>query len=268
MRHLILIIFFSKKRLMNYRNQKDDFLKYRYSETHNKICLTFDIDWVKDEILQPIVDKLISAKVKTTLFATHQSDLINNLDRDQFEIGIHPNFLNIPGDYETPVKELRSWYSEAKGVRSHHLYLNSRILASFKKYKFQYESNYHLFLHEGLRPFIRMKGLVSIPFYWQDDTHFRLGKNLKIEELHLNTRGLKVLAFHPMHVFMNTKNENHFESYKEHHQNPSKLKEHINHNSVGVGHLFNSLIDYINQNELPTYTLHEIYQEYINKVIQ
>ena len=199
------------------------FFKYRYSETHNKICLTFDIDWVKDEILQPIVDKLISAKVKTTLFATHQSDLINNLDRNLFEIGIHPNFLNIPGDYETPVKELKTWYSEAIGARSHHLYLNSSILTFLKKYGFHYESNYHLFLHQQLCPFSRMKELVSIPFYWQDDTHFRMGKDFKLEELNLNSIGLKVLAFHPMHIYMNTKNVDQYESYKEHHQNPSKL---------------------------------------------
>ena len=91
---------------------------------NTKISITFDVDWAKDEIMQPIVEKLEKLNIKATFFATHQSDLINNLDRNLFEIGIHPNFLNIPGDYETPVKELKSWYSEALGVRSHHLYLN------------------------------------------------------------------------------------------------------------------------------------------------
>ena len=78
----------------------------------------------------------------------------------------------------------------------------------------KYESNTHLFFHDWLHPVIRIKELVSIPFYWTDDTHFTLRHSFTVDDLRLETPGLKIFTFDPIHVFMNTSSEVHYENYK------------------------------------------------------
>ena len=229
----------------------------------NRICITLDIDWARDEIVRPVIEMMEQAGVKATLFATHQSQLLNDLDADQFEVGLHPNFNEANGDFNGPIQELKALYPRAKGVRSHSLFQSSHILRLFKKNGLKYEGNAFLPFHEGLRPVVKVKGLVSIPFYWEDDMHFLLGYPFKLEVLRLEAPGLKVFSFHPIHVFMNTCSEEHYVSYRRYYQDPEKLKQSMNLQGEGVATLFRSLLDYTSKSEKPTYTLYEIYKEYV-----
>jgi len=57
-----------------------------------RTVITIDIDWVPDKVLEYTLELLSKAGVPCTIFATHATGLLNGLDRNQFEIGIHPNF--------------------------------------------------------------------------------------------------------------------------------------------------------------------------------
>ena len=58
----------------------------------SEIFLTFDVDWVSDWILEPMIEALEEYNASATLFATHESSLIKQLDSSRYEIGLHPNF--------------------------------------------------------------------------------------------------------------------------------------------------------------------------------
>jgi hypothetical protein len=227
------------------------------------LCITLDVDWARDEIIYPVVEAMERAGVKATFFATHESRLLEGLDPARFEIGLHPNFNNSGGDFEGPVRKLKSLYPRAEGARSHSLFVSSGVLQSYVGSGIKYESNAHLPLHEGLRPVIRFGGLVSIPMYWADDTNFRLKGSFNLGDLKLETPGLKVLDFHPIHIFMNTSSEAHYEEYKSHYQEPQRLGDFINRKELGVGTLFQSLLDYLKTSGRRTYTLGEVCERYL-----
>lgn len=231
--------------------------------TGSQICVTIDVDWARDETMLPLFELMSEANIKATVFATHESELLKSLDAAQFEIGLHPNFNDRCTSVEDVVRPLKAAYPEAKGGRSHSLHMSSHILRQYMDNGLVYESNAHLPLHEGLHPAIRCEDFVSIPMYWSDDTGFLLGLSFDLEELRLEEPGLKVLDFHPIHIFMNTSGVAHYEEYKRHYQEPEKLKDFVNRKSPGVGTLFNALVTYLKENRLPTYRLDEIYQQYV-----
>jgi hypothetical protein len=188
---------------------------------------------------------------------------LESLDATQFEVGLHPNFNDCAGDFEGPLRRLKALYPQAKGARSHSLYVSSNILQKYTGNGIKYESNAHLPLHEGLHPVIRFEGLVSVPMYWADDTNFRLQGSFDLDYLKLESPGLKVLDFHPIHIFMNTASEAHYEEYKRYYQDPERLKYFVNRKSPGPGTLFRSLLDYVEKSNRRTYTLNEVYEQYL-----
>lgn len=58
----------------------------------NDICITLDVDWANDEVIEYSTKLLEKYNVKATIFATHESELLKFLEK-KFEIGIHPNFI-------------------------------------------------------------------------------------------------------------------------------------------------------------------------------
>ena len=229
----------------------------------SRICLTFDIEWAPDEITHQILLRIEEAGVKATLFATHESRSLASLDERRFEIGLHPNFDNAQGDFESPLRELKALYPQARGGRSHRLYVSSHILQMYRKYGLKYESNIFLPHHGGLQPVLRTDNLVSIPFFWADDVHVSFKRPFTLKELGWSKPGLKVFDFHPMHIYMNTYAEEHYKAYKPHYQDPAGLEPYINRSRPGVGTFFADLLSYINEQQQETYTLSEVCDEYL-----
>lgn len=223
-----------------------------------QLCITLDLDWAGDEILRPVVEMLREAGAKATFFATHRSDVLAGLDAGQFEVGLHPNFNNSGGDLVGPTEELKAIYPRARGGRSHSLLNSSHVLQGYLRSGLVYESNLFLPMHESLRPVARIKGLVSIPIYWCDDVHFSRYDSFDLGDLRLETPGLKVLDFHPMHVFMNTSGVTHYESYRRHYQEPERLAEFVNREGRGVGTLFAALLEHLKGSGRRTHTMSEV----------
>jgi len=225
------------------------------------IAIVFAIDWAPDEIIQYCIDLLEEYEVKATFFATHHSEYLKSLDSTRYEIGIHPNF-NDGGDYNRIIKELKTVYPKAIGVCSHSLFQSSKILQLFIDNGLKYEMNTYVPLQEGLRPFTRLKGIVSIPFYWGDDGHFSTKAVFGLSELRIHEKGLKVCAFHPIHVFMNTNSVEHYDSFKAFYQEADILKK-CRNSERGIQTLFIHLLQYLADNRVPTYLCRDIYKEYL-----
>jgi hypothetical protein len=170
------------------------------------VCLTLDLDWAPDHVLEDTRQLLQQAGLPATIFATHQSRGVTALlALPGCETGVHPNFLSDANE-DAVLSRVLGAFPAAVGVRSHELYFDSRLLPLFQRKGVRYFSNDLMFLHSGLEPYYDWSGLVRLPLYWEDDVHclFFDGR-FDCAALRLDQPGLKVLNFHPVHLFLNTR---------------------------------------------------------------
>jgi hypothetical protein len=96
---------------------------------------------------------------------------------------------------------------EARSLRSHGLYQSSRLLTAIARDE-ELETDVSLFLpgHSHLQPVtLRLPAgtIVRVPYFWSDDHEMAQTDPAWSVEPLLAGPGLKVLNFHPVHVFLN-----------------------------------------------------------------
>jgi hypothetical protein len=191
-----------------------------------KTAITIDIDWAPDEVLGHTLELLSKAGVPCTLFATHSTGLLNGLDKNQFEIGLHPNFNpSLNGKNEKPqviVERLHQLFPQARGVRSHSSLVSNVLIDLFGEMGFEYESNVCLPYSQKLEVLPLWNDLLRIPFNWEDYLHFSFRKSFNEMELNFDAE-LNIVNFHPVHVFLNTENIERYEGAKAFYQDPEHL---------------------------------------------
>ena len=208
----------------------------------NKIFLTFDTDWAHEQYISGCLDLLEIYKAKSTWFITddfkHKRQLLNRMEQsDHIEIAIHPNFNpslieNRAGNRspEEIVKELLELAPSAKAVRSHALTQNTRLSKIFWDLGLKYECNTLIPEDFGIipAPWVTPTKITHVPHIWADDfacaSNFDFGRS---QFPNLNGR-LSVFDFHPIHVFLNSKDISIYEETRNIHQNPKLLSEFIN----------------------------------------
>ena len=219
------------------------------------IIITIDIDWAHDEVLEKCVSILDKYGINATFFCTHKH---NVHIRNNHEMAIHPNY-NYNDSYEETIKKLMEIYPQAKGVRSHCLYTYSKLYPIYEKYGLEYESNYLMYKQKGIKPFKMINNILQIPIFFADDTYIAMSKkaSFELEDINLKREGLKVFDFHPIHIFLNTKDLKTYQKAKKYYHKPEKLKDFYNEGE-GIYSLFMKLLNYIKTNSIRTYTMNEI----------
>lgn len=221
----------------------------------NKTFITFDVDWASDEVLEYVIEILKKYDAKGTFFATHKTKVLDSSNSSNYEVGMHPNFnflLNGDFRYGANYKEVISFYKrmypDSVSVRSHSLTQSSLITEEFFKQGFKFESN-HLSPHVSvveLRPYsILGDDIVKVPFLWIDDVHFYCQKPWSWD-LIMQSKGLRVLDFHPIHVFLNTEKIERYYDAKPFLNDFEELKKHINTGSYGTRDFLIDLLKKIN----------------------
>ncbi len=166
--------------------------------------LTFDIDWVPQFIVEDIIRRLRNYGLKATFFCTSPLDFKGT---DNIELAIHPNFMSdsTQGDSEDEIlKNLKDTYPEACGVRTHRLFWYSGLVEKIKNNGIVYDNSLFLPFHERLQP-VDYFGIRRIPFWWSDNLHLINNYALdRVDLPNMQVNGLKVLNFHPIHIFLNT----------------------------------------------------------------
>ena len=217
----------------------------------DKVFLTFDIDWAHDEIISDTIDIVEAAGVSATWFVTHETPILERLRANpDFELGIHPNFNNLlNGNHnngrtvEEIVDRLLELVPEAKSVRSHSMTQNSRLLQLFADKGLMFDCNHFIPIQSGmpLKPWALWNELVKVPHLWEDDAAFIYKDEISMPDI-LKFEGLKVFDFHPIHVFLNTMDSEHYESTRELHYQPSTLKQHRSKDPFGARSMLNALL--------------------------
>ena len=220
-----------------------------------KILITSDIDWAIDEVIDEFTSILEDYNVPSTLFCTHSSPKIQDLDDDFFEVAIHPNFnpslingKNICA--ETVIDNMLNIFPFAKGVRSHSMTSSTHLNNLFHKKGLKYESNIFLPYNWKISPYKSWTGLTSIPYHWEDDVHFHYKRNFEADFDSIFTASDQVIFdFHPIHVFLNTDTELTYLKAKNCYKDYKKLKELKNSNSLGVRDYLIALLNYANKKD-------------------
>jgi hypothetical protein len=209
----------------------------------NKIYLIIDLDWAIDQIFEHIIEFLDLNNIKATFFITHETKLLAYLRKNpNFELGLHPNFKplfylsdkNTNYDINSILKNLKNIVPEAKSVRTHCLVQSSILDFIYPNYNLSHAVNLFLPISSNIvaKPFINFNNMINVPFCWEDDIHCHyIKKGIEIDwtaEKYANLNQLTVIAFHPIHFFLNLDNLDRYELCRPYLNNISFLKRNIN----------------------------------------
>ncbi|MBI4798464.1 MAG: hypothetical protein HY794_06975 [Desulfarculus sp.] len=175
------------------------------------LYLIFDMDWAADHVIQHTLDILEAHQARATFFLTNDSPLVRGLrGRQDIELGLHPNLPpnpQAPRPLEDPglvLQDLRGLAPQSTSIRCHSLLNSTRLLELFAASGFRHEVSCYIPASAGLtlRPWRLWNGLIRVPFFWEDDINCLYGHGWQPQS-YLDHPGLKVMAFHPIHVYLN-----------------------------------------------------------------
>jgi hypothetical protein len=184
--------------------------------------LTADVDWASDYCIDTLVSFSHERGITPTLFVTHDSPVIAALRaQGRVECGIHPNFLpgSSHGDKTGDViAYMLSVVPQPIAVRCHHYTENSEISHMLAATGVRVDSNVCLFLQQALKPLYHWSGLMRLPCFWEDDTHWERGfawNFARLRKLFFEP-GLKILNVHPFMFALNIPDAMFYASHKHH----------------------------------------------------
>lgn len=214
------------------------------------VAITFDTDWVSEELVAPIAQILKSKKLKATFFLTKEHDCLKRCHL--FEINPHFNFEGNWTTYEKEFRRFKKNVPKSLGIRNHSLYNHERLRMIWQDNNLRYSSNVLQPLMAGIKPYFISKKIVELPIffldYWYMERYNHPKFSLKAIDLQ---EGLKIFDFHPIHLALNTPSLSYYENYK-------RTKRIVTYPGKGTRTLFFELIDYLEKNKIPTYTLKEV----------
>lgn len=197
------------------------------SQSHVRYHLTFDIDWAPDFAIEEILSILKSKNVKATFFITHASDAIQDISNAGHEVGLHPNFL--PNSSQgTSVEEVMDYllniYPNARSIRTHSLLQSSPLLHQiFSNYpQLKIDLSVLLYKFPLIAPSPWMLDGVSftrLNYNWEDDMAF-YDDSFSWNQSDLFSQSI-IFDFHPIHVALNSSNNDSYIKLKESFANKS-----------------------------------------------
>ncbi len=209
---------------------------------------TSDIDWAPEAVIEDTIKLFNKHNVKCTFFCTHESSVLDSIKQDNnFELGIHPNFLPLmnqqEGTIQKAIEKVLKIVPNAKGVRSHSLVQSTPLLQIFKDYGLEYEANTLLPYNNYIEPCRLWNGLVKVMHNFEDDIHFMYNNSFSDTKINNYSNKLNVFCIHPIHIYLNTDVEQTYNNAKMHYQNATELIKFRNTNKVGTRDLLIRLLE-------------------------
>jgi len=220
-------------------------------------AITIDLDWAPDYMIEPMAETLIQRDVRATWLITHISSAVDALRHhpDLFELGIHPNFHPGSSHGKTPqevIDHCMGLVPSARCVRTHGLLQSTLLLRELGR---------HEGLHIDLSLFLRRcknatssrfeyrdAHLLRLPHIWEDDMEMVCTDPDWLIDPILRLDGLKVLAFHPVHVYLNCPNGTTYQVFKRRRSPGSEaasVARQLRKTGYGPATMFEQAVDYL-----------------------
>lgn len=188
------------------------------------VAITLDIDWAPDCVIDDVALRLIAAGVRATWFVTHASPAVDRLRMHPalFELGIHPNFLANSTQGSTPrdvLSHCMDIVPTALSMRTHCLIQSTPLLIDVvQATPIRTDVSLYLPGHADLHATsLPLPGgtLTRLPFWWEDDYEmFHAQPDWNVAARVSDSRGLRILNFHPIHVVLNSPSMTRYEHLK------------------------------------------------------
>lgn len=215
-----------------------------------KWFVTIDIDWAHDEVLDYALGIVEESGIRATWLATHRTKILDRIaGNPNFELGIHPNFNPLlgPEPHLSPnaiavIEDCLDFVPGARVLRSHSLTHSSRLSDMFSSLGITHDLNCYIPFGAAreLAPWHSPIGHVRVPFGWEDDLEMPI-RGIPTWD---NLGGLRVLDFHPIHLFLNTEELSRYEDSRPIHQSPELLRDIVN-SGLGARSVFESLVAHL-----------------------
>ncbi len=200
-----------------------------------RYSFTVDMDWAPREVVEYTLSIFREYGVAATLFMTDQ---LESVDLAGHEAAIHPHFEQ-GRPYEQVMDDLLKFAPGAAGVRPHSLFHSQRLIPLYEQRGFRYDSSVMKYNEGGIRPYRLTPSLWEIPIFFMDNVHLWMHGEGKapftLDALDLETPGLRVFAFHPVHIYLNTETMDRYSEARRFYKEPARLREYENPESSGRG---------------------------------
>ena len=224
---------------------------------HKDFFLTMDVDWAPDWMIEPFLNILIKEKINSTIFVTHQSNLLQNIKKNSLvEIGLHPNLeVNSTQGKNTNeiINNLKKMYPEAIAIRTHGNIQSTNLSLDFShKYKFLVDSSLFVPYKLNFRPYRFgwdwKNKIINTPYTWEDSYEIsQIKPKLSLTNEYFKKSSYLVINFHPVHLYMNAFN---YKKYREmkiqfgdvNNWSENNIKKYINTKQRGVFNFFKELV--------------------------
>lgn len=235
---------------------------------NNTPILTFDCDWAPNFIIENIAEELIKNNIKSTWFVTNNSPIIQKLQKNPlFELGIHPNFESDSTqgkNFEDIMKNLLDIVPDAKSIRTHRLLQSSTQLKKYQKYGIENDVTLYLPNTPNLQPhYSEYYNLTRFPFFWEDDIEMKEEYLWSLSNSFFHEDGLKIFNFHPVHVYLNSRNMKNYEELKKdiglENIDKKNVEQYINHDKNGARDFLKEIISFLENKE--TFTIQSFKQK-------
>ncbi len=243
---------------------KDPMRQYYNLESLTDVILTTDTDWAPDFVIATILEAVKIFGHKLTIFATNRSDLLQNLNDDSFEIGLHPDFTmrhhNTP--FKSVMDNLLELYPNAKGMRSHCDFFGDNIANLAHDIGLKYDVSVFEWNCPALQGHVDYNGLVRLPYFWEDGIHLNMEIPLDWSQIRLNTPGLKVLNVHPILIYMNCKSDEDRRTFVRQHKDLTQIRsadiDPVVRSERGIRDVWMELLEMLAENKVRTHLLADV----------
>lgn len=229
----------------------------------DRLYITLDIDWADDDVLSFVLEMLERCDCKATFFVTHDSPVIAQMKDDRrIERAIHPNFNPLleapatiePGSAARILQELKDIVPEAVACRSHSLVTGTPLLRLCYEQGLLIDSNVYIPCRRvpNVRPWRFWTGSLIVPFVWSDYIDMLRGGDAEPAHVLSAPETIKVVAFHPVHVYLNTSDLDHYTQFKQSGLSAREARQRLQNDRPGVGDAFRRLLEAVSADGIQT----------------
>jgi Polysaccharide deacetylase len=221
------------------------------------VAFSLDMDWVNDSILAWSLMQFEEAGLPVTIFASHRTSVLRTESR-HIEIALHPNFFG-RDDPKKVVSELKSLYPESKGVRAHGLFEYSNLMDIYIEQGICWDSTQLLYLCPHIMPYKHPSGLTGLPIYWEDDDYIDHHPDWILNNIRINSPGIKCFDFHPIHMYLNSISMRQYQNVKKKAFDLDAIESNrYSGEDKGVFVFFKTIAAYIKAKKIPVASIGEI----------